>query len=424
VATEKLTRAKIYAARAPSLISDGGGLYLQTEPSGSQSWVFRFSLASKDRKIGLGGLDTVDLRQARERARQYRGLVAKGVDPLVVKRQECAYVEHASQMTFRKVALTYIARREQGWSTSNAKQWRDQFERHVFPKIGTLTMPTVNNTAVVLEVLEPLWTERPSTAGRLRARLETIIDWAKFKGYCKGDNVARWKGHLKEHLLRPSEIRPVRHYRAIPYREIPQFLLALRKRRGLTALALQFTLFAAGRQKETREARWSEFDLAGGLWTIPAIRLKTRKTRSEPHQVVLTPPMLTILAKVMPRKLDDNSLVFPGRAAGKPIGDAVMRHLMNEMGYRGLASPHGLRRSFKTWASEQTRFNRLEVELALAHAIPGTEGIYLDSELLENRALLGQAWADFCLGRVPARAANAIRLRHVCQRGRALVDGS
>jgi len=410
VATEKLTSAKIYAALAPSLINDGGGLYLQTEPSGSKSWVFRFRLAGKDRRVGMGGLDTVDLRQARELARQYRGLVAKGVDPLVVKRQERAYVTHANEMTFRKVALTYIARREQGWSASNAKQWRDQFERHVFPKIGTLTMPAVNDTTVVLEVLEPLWAERPATAGRLRARLETIIDSAKFKGYCKGDNAARWKGHLREHLQRPTEIRAVRHYRAIPYREIPQFLMALRKRHGMTALALEFTLFAAGRQKETREACWSELDLAAGLWTIPAARLKTRKTRSEPHQVVLTPPMLAILAKVMPRKLDNNSLVFPGRAAGKPLGEAVMRHLMVEMGYRGLASPHGLRRSFKTWASEQTRFNRLEVELALAHAIPGVEGIYLDSELLENRALLGQAWADFCLGLTPPKAANVVRL--------------
>src|SRR6516165_3792204 len=66
VATEKLTSAKIYAALAPSLINDGGGLYLQTEPSGSKSWVFRFRLAGKDRRVGMGGLDTVDLRQARE----------------------------------------------------------------------------------------------------------------------------------------------------------------------------------------------------------------------------------------------------------------------------------------------------------------------------------------------------------------------
>ena len=409
MAISKLSLAKIKAAPAPSFLNDGGGLYLQTEKTGTQSWVFRFKWHGRDRRTGLGGLDTVDPGQAREAARELRQMVAKGIDPVIAKRQERARTQLVNKMTFRKTAEAFIAEHENGWTPSNTHQWRYLFERNVYPQVGDLPIAAVNDRTTLLQVLEPLWQTTPATAGRLRAYVAKVIGWATFHGYCNGDNQARWKDHLEHGLPRPSAIRPVQHYKAMPYREIPQFLIALRRRRGLIALALEFTLFAAGRQIETREAVWREIDLKAGMWVIPAGRLKTRKTRTEPHMVMLTPPMLAILDKLLPLKIDDNSFVFPGRR-GALLGAAVMRHLMIEMGYGGFASPHGFRRSFKTWAQEQTRFNRLEVELALAHAIPGVEGIYLDSELLENRALLGQAWADFCLGLTPPKAANVLRL--------------
>jgi integrase len=138
--------------------------------------------------------------------------------------------------------------------------------------------------------------------------------------------------------------------------------------------------------------------------------LKTRRTRKEPHCVILTQPMLAILDVMAQLKLDETAYVFPGqRIRGGPLGDTVIRQLLASFGYA--ASPHGFRRSFKTWAHEQTRFNRLEIELGLAHAIPGVEGIYLDSDLREQRALLSRAWADFCLGLAPPRAANVVALR-------------
>jgi len=216
-----------------------------------------------------------------------------------------------------------------------------------------------------LGVLEPLWKTRTETAWRIRGRLEMIIDWTKFRGYCTGENAARWKGHLAFHLQRPGKIRPIRHHPALPYHDIPQFLQKLRNRRGIVALALEFTLFTAGRQSETRGARWHEFDFDTGLWTIPASRMKMRRE----HRVALNEPALAILRELAWLKSSADDLVFPGRKTGRSLGQHVMKTLMRDMGYNGIATAHGFRSSFKDRATEQTNFSTEAIELALAHAV-------------------------------------------------------
>jgi integrase len=342
MATEKLTMTKVEAARRPGLLSDGGGLYLCVAPGGSKSWVLRFTLGSRQRRMGLGSLNTFSLREAREKARECRKLVDQCIDPIDQRRSERAVAATKRTMTFRDAALAYIEARESGWTAPYARQWRDHFEAYVFPQIGALPMQAVNDTGVVLSILEPLWETRTETAWRIRGRLKMVIDWAKFHGYCTGENAARWEGHLAFHLQRPSQIRGIRHHPALPYREIPEFLRKLRKHRGIVAIALEFTLFTVGRQKETRGARWHEFDLEAGLWTIPAARMKKRKE----HRVALNEPALAILREVAWLKSSDDDFVFPGRKPGRPLGQHVIKTLMRAMGYNGVAPPRSAQRPF------------------------------------------------------------------------------
>jgi integrase len=355
--------------------------------------------------MGLGSINTLNLREARERARECRKLVDQGIDPIDQRQCERAVAATKRVMTFRDAALAYIGTREDGWTPAYARQWRDHFEAYVFPKIGRLSMPAVNDTNVVLGVLEPLWKTRPGTAWRIRGRLEVIIDWAKFRGYCTGENAARWKGHLAFHLQGPEKFRGIRHHPALPYRDVPEFLQKLRKRRGVVAVALEFTLFTAGRQSETRGARWHEFDLDAGLWTIPASRIKMRKE----HRVALNEPALAILREVAWLKSSEDDFVFPGRKPGRPLGQHVMKTLMRAMGYNGVATAHGFRSSFKDWATEQTNFSTEAIELALAHAVGNkVEAAYRRGDLLEKRRLLSKAWGDFCLGLTAPSASNAV----------------
>jgi Arm DNA-binding domain len=147
--------AKVEAARRPGLRSDGGGLYLCVGPGGSKSWVFRFTLGSRQRRMGLGSLNTFNLREAREKARECRKLVDQGIDPIDQRRSERAVAETKRTMTFRDAALAYIEARAIGWTAAHARQCRDHFEAYVFPKIGALPMQAANDTGVVLGVLAP-----------------------------------------------------------------------------------------------------------------------------------------------------------------------------------------------------------------------------------------------------------------------------
>src|SRR5262249_20675585 len=259
------------------------------------------------------------------------------------------------------------------------------------------------------------WKTRTGTGWRIRGRLEKIIDWAKFRGYCTGENAARWTGHLAFHLQHPEKLRAIRHHPALPYREIPEFLQKLRKHRGIVAVALEFTVFTAGRQCETRGARWHEFDLETGLWTIPAHRMKMRRE----HRVALNEPTLAILREVAWLKSSEDDFVFPGRKPGRPLGQHVMKTLMRDMGYNGIATAHGFRSSFKDWAHEQTEVSTESIELALAQAL-GNKGEAADrrGDLLEKRRVLSKAWADFCLGLTSPSASKVVPFPKPSKRAR------
>ena len=75
------------------------------------------------------------------------------------------------------------------------------------------------DTALVLKVLEPIWTAKPETASRVRGRIESVLDWAAARGYRQGENPARWRGHLDKLLPARSKVARVQHHPALPYAE-------------------------------------------------------------------------------------------------------------------------------------------------------------------------------------------------------------
>jgi integrase len=116
--------------------------------------------------------------------------------------------------------------------------------------MGRLSVQAID-TAIVLKVLEPIWTGKPETAGRVRGRVEAVLDWAKVRGYRTGENPARWKGHLDHLLPARRKVRKVEHHAALPYAELPDFLASLREQEGIGARALEFTILTAARTGET-----------------------------------------------------------------------------------------------------------------------------------------------------------------------------
>ena len=390
----KLSALKVDKAKQPGMYGDGGGLYLRVTGDGAKNWVFRFMLNGRPRWMGMGPSHTVNLAEARRRAGDHRLRRHDGIDPIEARRAERlqARLDAAKAVTFKQSAESYIKAHRPGWrNAKHAGQWEATLATYAEPVIGKLSVQAID-TALVLKCLEPIWTEKPETAGRVRGRIEVILDWAKVRGYRTGENPARWRGHLDKLLPARGKVRRVEHHAALPYAELPGFLIALREQQGIAARALEFTILTAARTGEVIGARWNEIDLLDKTWTLPAGRMKAGKE----HRVPLSARTLTILEEMQAHRHAEDGFVFPGGKHGKPLSNMAFLMLLRRMGRDDLTA-HGFRSSFRDWVAERTNFPAEVAEMALAHTVSDkTVAAYNRSDLFERRRRLMQQWATFC----------------------------
>lgn len=387
-----LSAAQVAKLSEVGLHAVGGvaGLQLRIDPAGSRHWILRVTVGKKRRDIGLGGFPTVTLAQARERAREARELIWRGVDPVEQRKAaRAALIAAQSVLTFDECARRFLANKEHEFrSGKHAAQWRATIKTYASPVIGSLPVNQVELRHVEA-VLTPIWTTKTETAKRLRGRVEAVLDWATVTGHRKGDNPARWKGNLDSVLASPNKVARKQHFAAMPYTEVPAFLTDLREREGIAARALEFTVLTAARSGETRGATWKEIDMEAGTWTIPGDRMKAGKE----HRVPLTDAAIAIL-RALPRLDDspDSPVFFAPR--GGHLSDMALTAVLRRMKID--VTVHGFRSSFRDWAADQTSFPREVAEQALAHTLQGVEAAYRRSDLFEKRRALMDAWASYC----------------------------
>jgi integrase len=242
----------------------------------------------------------------------------------------------------------------------------------------------------VLGVLQPIWLSKAETAGRVRGRIERILDAAKAKGLRLGENPARGRGHLD--LLLPKRSKSeVKHHAALPFQQVASFMLELSQRPAMAARALEFTILTAARSGEARGMTWGEVDLAERVWTVPGERMKAGAT----HQVPLSDAGLGVLQTIKRKDALAHELVFPAPRGGQ-MSDMAMSQLLKRMGHQNI-TVHGFRSAFRDWAGETTQFGREEVEMALAHTIESAvERAYRRGRALEKRRELMAAWSEYC----------------------------
>jgi integrase len=419
----KLTAIEVAKAKGPKVLHDGGGLYLRVAPNrrdadgkekpGSKAWVFRFQLDGKRRDMGLGPYPDISLAEARRRATENRNQRRDGIDPLNAKtaQRQAQRLAVAKGRTFRQCAAQFIEKNRAGWrNPKHRQQWENTLATYVYPVIGDLPVAAID-AGLVVQVLDPIWTEKPETASRVRGRIEAVLDAATVRGFRQGPNPAQWKGNLAHILPAHSRIRKVAHHAALPFDEMPQFLAALRTRGGMAARALEFAALTAARTGEVLGARWGEFDLAAKVWTVPANRMKAGRE----HRVPLSEAALAVLEQVRPLALmkdgksDPAAPVFPGPRRALPMSNMTLLMLLRRMKRDDLTA-HGFRSTFSDWAAERTAYPREVVEMALAHAIENrVEAAYRRGDLFDKRRRLMQSWARHC--NTPAGTGEVVALQ-------------
>jgi integrase len=379
---------------------DGRGLRLEVKGPSSASWISRYQLNGVERWMGLGSARDFTLAEARKRNRELvRQKLADGIDPLLTRQAERAakLAAAAKAMTFAEACRRFLEQHGGKWGSSKHRaQWQNTLRVYAEPILGALPVAEID-VPLVLKVLEQpieaalgnpagsLWNARAETANRLRGRIESVLDWAKARGYRQGDNPAAWDIIGK---VLPAR-GPTQHHTALPYRDVPAFMVALRERHGVAARALEFLIYTASRSQEVLKARWSEIDLDAGTWLIPGERMKARK----PHRVPLAPQAVELLRGLYTESGSD--FIFIGTQAGNPLAHSTLQMLLRRM--EQPVTVHGFRSAFRDWAGETTAFPHDVCEAALAH-VRGDQTIraYARGDLFDKRRKLMAAWATYC----------------------------
>ncbi len=376
----KLTAAFVRSVREPGLYWDEHGLVLRVKPSGYKQWIQRLFIHGKRRESGLGPVRLVTLAEARDAALANRKAARAGGDPRRTRRR--------SIPTFEKAAARVFAMHRPNWTDRHAGQWMATLRAYAFPGIGRKRVDHIS-PADVMGVLLPIWNEKHQTAKRVRQRIGTVMRWAIAQGY-RVDNPAG--DAIGAALPRPPRVQ--KHYKALPYGEVAGAIEAVlgSEARVTVKLGFEFLVLTACRSGEVRGACWAEIDLEGGVWTISAERMKSRRE----HRVPLSARAREILAGAKahaPR----SELVFPS-ARGLVLPSFEFAGLLKALGIG--AVPHGLRSSFRDWAAERTDAPRAVMEAALAHAVRNrVEAAYARSDLFERRRVLMDDWAAYLAGR-------------------------
>lgn len=380
-ALSQLTAVEVKNKALQGRYGDGGGLYLEVEKDGAKRWLFRYQLRGRRRDMSLGAVTAKNgLGPARQAAQDARGLLAKGVDPIDARRRP------AGVPTFKEHATALIEDLAGGW---RGRKTRDGWERSLLKHAAKLGPKLVDQitTEDVLRVLKPLWTDKPESGAKMRERIERVLDSARAAGAIASpwENPARWRGHLA-HMLPKRRKLTNGHHAAMPYAELPAFMVRVAGDQGLGARALEWTILTAAREGMVREAPAGE--VRGDLWTVPGARMKLAKE----HRVPLAPAALAVLKRVHFKRRRPGDLIFPGLHG--PMNDRTMDDVLHRMSLP--YTVHGFRSTFRDWAGDCTAHPREVVEEALAHQVGDeVERAYRRSDALEKRRRLMEDWATF-----------------------------
>lgn len=395
-----LTDAKCRNASCPperrqARFADSGGMYLQVSPTGSKRWFLKYRIAGKEKQLALGSYPAMSLAEAR-RARDAAKLQkADGVDPIEARKIARLKAINPAGDSFQVVALEWYGKQRPQWSDAHAVRALRQFERDLFPWLGSRRMSEITPMELLatLRKIEERGAVETADRGLMLAR--QAWRYAVATGRAERDIAADLKGALTPYRSK--------HFAAItdPV-QLGGLIRAIRAYKGgvIVRAALQLAPILFTRPGELRGASWSEIDLDAALWTIPAARMKRSKAGKEsgdPHLVPLPRQAVEIL-RGLHGFTGHGVMVFPGeRSHERPMSENAVRVALLSLG----CSPetqtwHGFRATARTMLAERLDVDPLVIEAQLAHAVKDANGrAYNRTQYMRQRTEMMQAWADY-----------------------------
>jgi len=389
----KLTVLEVRNMKEPGRLPDGGGLCYEITKSGVKRWLYRYRLDDKQQMYVIGRYPNLSLSDARKKHEAAQNLVKKGINPTLnrkkikqANREKEAEEKQQRANSFEYVALEWIDQQRGGWSPNHATSVLSTLQNNVFGPIGSkpidlITPPEILNVLRKIENRGSL-----EIARKVLQRMNAVFRYAVQTGMATYNPAADMQGVLKS--------KTVEHMPAVFDKKLGKLLrdiTASNKMHITTKLTLQFTALTACRSGEVRCANWEEINLEEKIWEIPAERMKMRRA----HVVPLSRQAVAILQRAG-KLWGTEGLIFPStRDINKPMSDNAMSKALRDMGYKGIATPHGFRASFSSMAYEKSGFPGEVIEKALAHEEKNKiKRAYNRAEYLEQRRQLLGWWGN------------------------------
>ncbi|WP_428096950.1 tyrosine-type recombinase/integrase [Candidatus Rariloculus sp.] len=359
----------------------GYGLALNVKPMSngrtSKSWTQRLVIGGKPTNIGLGRFPLVSLAAARKRAVENATIVHKGHDP-----------RDGGVPTFRSAMETVLKLDAKRWRGGehgrSAEQWRESLSKYALPIIGSKRIDKITSNDVIA-IVGPIWHTTPTTAKRVRQRIGRIMAWAVGKNYIAENTATK---DVTGALGKPDA--KTKHFAWVPFKQVSNALFLIRNSKAEQAVKLAFELLilTAARSQEIREMTWAEVDLDEKVWTISSDRMK----KGETHRQPLSTRSIEVLREA--RSLTNGTgLVFP-RANGATIKDDMFPRLAKALELNG--TPHGMRTSWRVWASECSSISEAGIERQLSHKVPNeAQAAYDQSDRFDERRECMQQWSEY-----------------------------
>jgi len=408
------------------------GLHIQVKPTGAKSWIYRTTVAGKRIKMGLGSYPTVSLKEAREEARKIEKQVKQGIDPIAERKalQAALKLQKAKDITFKGIAESYSNKKALEWKFgkdgASYKRLQTHLNEYVYPYIGNLIVKDIERDHIIM-LLTKIWATKNPTAKKVRVALEDIFGLAVSRKL-RPDNPALWKGNLEheEGLPKASTVHKSQKMPSLPFKQLPKFMTELYAgiEHSPESKLLAFTILTVSRPAEARQADWSEFDLDKKIWTIPPgvefdskgkklRENKGRKGKDHAWLIPLTTEAIKIL-KSLPSYADRKGIVFTSA-----WGNRVRNNhpIITDLGYGDVATAHGFRSTFRTWAQEKQgklqHFTEEACELCMKHLdTTATRNAYARNQLLKDRTLILRDYQSFIFRQgkvVPIKNVRSIR---------------
>ena len=383
---------------------DGGGLYLQIEPTGGKLWRYKYHFDRKEKLLSFGKYPDVSLQEARKRHQEAREQLTKGIDPAAAKKaQKIAGTERTAN-SFEVVAREWF----EVWKVDKAechyKKVIGRLEKDAFPYIGGRPIAEIDAPEVLRLVRRIENRGVCETARRVKENISQVMRFAIATGRADRDPCPDLRGALKSATVKhmPTLTEPD---------QVAELLRSIDGYRGgeIVRAALRFAPLVFVRPGELRAAKWADIDFDRAEW-----RFVTSKTKTE-HLVPLARQTMEILKDLHPLT-GHAEFVFPNVRPGRPISDATLTRALQTMGYDTANDicPHGFRAMARTLLAERLRFPAEVIEHQLAHKVPDALGMaYNRTKFIDDRRRMMTAWADYLDGLKAANFAKVVQIDRV-----------